>query len=183
VIPGGGSCPVGALGYVDCAAELAAQAQAADLKIDYVVHGTGSAGTQSGLVAGLTALDSDIQVYGVSVRLDAEAQVDKVHKLAAETAEIIGLQGGVPRERVVVNGDYVGPGYGLPAPGTIEAIRLAARTEALLLDPVYTGKAMAGLIDLVRQCVFTADHTVLFLHTGGGAALFGYEWAFAGSSQ
>ncbi len=174
-IPGGGSNRVGALGYVNCALELLQQANDSGLRIDTIVHGTGSAGTQAGLVAGLEGCNSGIKVYGVSVRQPKDKQEEAVYRLASQTAEYIGVKGGLARESVVADGDYVGPGYGQPTAGTIEAIRLAARHEGLLLDPVYSGKGMAGLIGLIRQGTFAKGQNIVFLHTGGSAALFAYQ--------
>ena len=180
VIPGGGSNPVGALGYVNVAMELVQQANDMGLAIDWVVHATGSTGTQAGLVAGLAGMNSAIRVYGVSVRQAGDKQVDSVHALAEATAEHLGIRGGVEKSRVMANGDYVGGGYGVPTDGMIEAMTLAARHEGILLDPVYSGKGMAGLIDLVRKGeVFGRDENVVFLHTGGTVGLFGYRAAFA----
>jgi L-cysteate sulfo-lyase len=178
-IPGGGSNPVGALGYVDAALELLTQANAIGVRIDCVVHGTGSTGTQSGLVCGLEGANAGIDVLGICVRRPAAIQEEAVFRTASATAEHVGIKGGLERARIMANGDYVGPGYGIPTAGTIEAIGLAAATEGLLLDPVYSGKAMAGLIDLCRAGFFTRDQNVVFLHTGGAAALFAYEGAFA----
>ncbi|MBV9046460.1 MAG: pyridoxal-phosphate dependent enzyme, partial [Alphaproteobacteria bacterium] len=92
----------------------------------------------------------------------------------AKTAEHIGATGTLKREHIVANSDYVGPGYGLPTPGMVEAVKLLAQTEGILLDPVYTGKGMAGLIDHVRKGAFRKDSNIVFLHTGGSAGLFGY---------
>jgi L-cysteate sulfo-lyase len=140
-----------------------------------VIAGTGSTGTQSGLVCGLEGANSGIDVLGICVRRPAAPQIEAVHRTASATAEHLGLKAGIARERVLANGDYVGEGYGIPTAGTLEAIRLAAETEGLLLDPVYSGKAMAGLIDLCRRRFFSKDQNVVFLHTGGAAALFAYE--------
>jgi L-cysteate sulfo-lyase len=175
-IPGGGSNSVGALGYVNAALELLQQANDQSLRIDCVVHGTGSTGTQSGLVAGLEGANSGIDVLGICVRQkDAKLQEAAVHKLAAATAEKLGIKGGIDPARVMADADYVGEGYGLPTEGTIEAINLLARHEGILLDPVYSAKGMAGLIDLIRQGRFSKDDNVVFLHTGGALALFAYE--------
>jgi L-cysteate sulfo-lyase len=182
-IPGGGSNPVGALGYVDAALELLTQANAIGVRIDCVVHGTGSTGTQSGLVCGLEGANAGIDVLGICVRRPAAIQEEAVFRTASATAEHVGIKGGLERARIMANGDYVGPGYGIPTAGTIEAIGLAAATEGLLLDPVYSGKAMAGLIDLCRAGFFTRDQNVVFLHTGGAAALFAYERDFAAKHQ
>jgi L-cysteate sulfo-lyase len=175
VIPGGGSSPVGALGYVNAALELLQQANDRGLRIDLVVVGTGSTGTQAGVVAGLEGANAGIDVQGICVRRPAATQIEAVLRTANATAAHLGLRGDIDRARVLANGDYVGDGYGIPTSGTLEAIRLAAETEGLLLDPVYTGKAMAGLIDLCRKGFFRPDQNVVFLHTGGAAALFAYR--------
>jgi L-cysteate sulfo-lyase len=173
-IPGGGSNPTGALGYVTCAMELIVQANDIGLKIDHIVHATGSAGTQAGLVAGLCGMRSGVPLLGIGVRAPREKQEENVFKLATATCDKIGIAGAVKREDVVANCDYVGKGYGFPGPDTIDAIRLLARTEAILLDPVYTGKGMAGLIDLINRGRFKKGQAIVFLHTGGSVGLFGY---------
>jgi L-cysteate sulfo-lyase len=178
VIPGGGSNPVGALGYVTCALELAQQANDMALDIDCLVHATGSAGTQAGLVVGLEGARTQIPVLGIGVRALKPAQEQKVYDLALKTAELLGVPGSVARERVVANCDYVGEGYGLPTPGMVEAVTLLARSEGVLLDPVYSGKGMAGLVDLCRKGHFKKGQNVVFLHTGGAVALYGYTDAF-----
>lgn len=178
VIPGGGSNAVGALGYVACALELAGQADAIDLPIDCVVHATGSSGTQAGLVAGFEGSRSGIPVLGIGVRAARAPQEEKVHALACATADLLGVAGAVSRASVVANCDYVGDGYGVPTPGMIEAVTLVARAEGIALDPVYSGKAMAGLIDLIRKGHFRRGQNVVFVHTGGAVGLFGYLHAF-----
>jgi L-cysteate sulfo-lyase len=178
-IPGGGSNAVGALGYVNAGLELLQQANDRGLTIDCVITGTGSTGTQSGLVCGLEGANSGIDVLGICVRRPAAPQIEAVHRTASATAAHVGLEAGIDKARVLANGDYVGDGYGIPTAGTLEAIRLAAESEGLLLDPVYSGKAMAGLIDLCRRGFFTREQNVVFLHTGGAAALFAYESDFA----
>ncbi len=144
IIPGGGSNAIGALGYVNAALELVAQANDRGLRIDRLVHATGSAGTQAGLVAGLAAMNTAIPVLGIGVRAPKDIQEGKVFRLAEETAELIGAPAAVRREQVMANCDYVGEGYGIPRADTIEAIELFARHEGILLDPVYSGKGMAG---------------------------------------
>lgn len=178
IIPGGGSNPVGALGYVNAALELLYQSNAMGLQVDHVVHATGSAGTQAGLVAGLAGANSGIAVLGVGVRAARETQENNVFELARATADYLRLAEVVKREQVLADCDYVGEGYGIPAPSTIEAIELLARTEGILLDPVYSGKGMAGLIGLIRQGRFKASENIVFIHTGGAQALFGYRDAF-----
>jgi L-cysteate sulfo-lyase len=183
-IPGGGSNPTGALGYVNCAMELITQANAIDLKIDHLVHATGSAGTQAGLVAGLKGINAGVPLLGIGVRAPKPKQEENVFNLAVKTCEKLGIAGAVKREDVVANCDYVGEGYGFPADDTIEAIKLLARTEAILLDPVYSGKGMAGLIDLIRKGFFKKGENVVFLHTGGAVGLFGYldDFGFSGGA-
>lgn len=177
IIPGGGSNPIGALGYVNAALELLTQANDMGLKIDRVVHATGSAGTQAGLVTGLVASNSLIPVLGVGVRAPRELQEGNVFRLAEKTAEHLGIPGVVKREHVVANCDYVGEGYGIPTESGIEAIELFARQESIMLDPVYSAKGAAGLIDLIRKGHFDKDDNIVFLHTGGAQALFGYRQA------
>lgn len=175
VIPGGGSNAIGALGYVACAEELLFQSSQLRLRIDHVVHATGSNGTQAGLVAGFTATNSHVPVLGISVRAPKAKQEENVWNLALRTRELLGVAGDLPREAVAANSDYVGDGYGLPTEGMLEALTLFARHEGILLDPVYSGKGAAGLIDLIRKGYFTHDENVVFIHTGGSAGLFGYR--------
>ncbi|WP_409307399.1 D-cysteine desulfhydrase [Pectobacterium sp. B1J-3] len=175
VIPGGGSNPIGALGYVACAEELLFQSSQQRLRIDHIVHATGSTGTQAGLVTGLTATNSQIPLLGISVRAPREQQEENVYALAQRTWQLLGIPGSIPRDTVKVNSDYVGDGYGIPTDGTLEALTLLARLEGILLDPVYSGKGMAGLIDLIRRGYFHPDENIVFIHTGGAAGLFGYR--------
>jgi L-cysteate sulfo-lyase len=178
IIPGGGSNPVGALGYVNAALEILGQANDLGLRVDEVVHATGSAGTQAGLVAGFSGARSGIPVLGVGVRAPREVQEQNVLKLALATADKLGINGAVSAADVVANCDYVGAGYGLPTAPMLEAVQLLARTEAILLDPVYSGKGMAGLIDLIRRGRYQRDQNIVFVHTGGAQALFGYRESF-----
>ena len=173
-IPGGGSNPVGALGYVACAQEIAEHSRKTGQTFDWLVMGTGSTGTQAGLVAGFHALGHPLPVMGVSVRQPRDRQMKAVHALTQSTLEKLGFDG-VPLSKVLVNDGYVGEGYGIPAESTLEAIRLLARQEGILLDPVYSAKGMAGLIGMIRQGFFKSTDSVLFLHTGGSTALFAYE--------
>ena len=179
VIPGGGSNETGALGYVNAAYELTYQANERSLKIDHLVHATGSAGTQAGLVVGMQAMNSGIPVYGVSVRTPKPKQEENVYGLVQRTLDFMGLsQDIVAREDVVANSDYVGDGYGIPTDSMVEAVKLLAQYEGILLDPVYAGKGFAGLVDLVRKGHFKQGENVVFLHTGGSVSLFAYPNAF-----
>ena len=178
IIPGGGSNALGALGYVVCALELTDQFNNLGLNVDCLVHATGSAGTQAGLVAGFEGARSQIPVLGIGVRVPKETQETNVFNLAVKTAELLGIPGSIPRESVMANCDYVGGGYGVPTPGMVEAVTMLARLEGILLDPVYSGKGMAGLIDLCRRGHFKKGQNIVFLHTGGSVALYGYMDAF-----
>ena len=177
-IPGGGSNPTGALGYANAAMELVTQANNMGLKIDRIVHATGSAGTQAGLVVGLKAINANIPLLGIGVRAPKPKQEENVYNLAVKTAEKLGCPGVVSREDVEANTDYVGDGYGIPTKEGLAAIEMFARLEGILLDPVYSGKGAAGLIDLIRKGAFAGDENIVFVHTGGGVALFGYTAAF-----
>ncbi|MFP1788029.1 D-cysteine desulfhydrase [Lonsdalea quercina] len=178
VIPGGGSNVTGALGYVACAEELLFQSSQQRLRVDHIVHASGSSGTQAGLVAGLTAVRGGIPVLGISVRAPKEKQEENVYRLAKQIWQRLGIDETLPRAAVQANSDYVGKGYGIPNEGTREALQLLARLEGILLDPVYSGKGMAGLIDLVRKGHFKKGEQVVFIHTGGSAGLFGYREFF-----
>ena len=179
VIPGGGSNEIGALGYVNAAFELTYQANERSLRIDHFVHATGSAGTQAGLVVGMQAMNSGIPVYGVSVRAPKVKQEENVFGLCQRTLDFMGLsQSLVPRDSVVANSDYVGDGYGLPTDSMVEAVKMLANYEGILLDPVYSGKGFAGLIDLIRKGHFKKGENVVFLHTGGSVSLFAYPKTF-----
>lgn len=180
VIPGGGSNPTGALGYVDCAREIVVQADEMDLEVHRIVTATGSAGTHAGLVAGLAVMGVDIPVLGIGVRAPKDKQEANVFKLAEETAALLGQPGRVTRKQVVADCDYVGEGYGLIDQGVIDALTLAARLDGIVLDPVYSGKAMKGLVALARAGQFKGE-TVVFLHTGGAQGLFGYQTEIEGA--
>jgi L-cysteate sulfo-lyase len=178
VIPGGGSNPTGALGYANCAMELVTQANDMGLKIDHIVHATGSAGTQAGLITGLKAINANIALLGIGVRAPKQKQEENVFKLAEATAQKLGCPGVVARKDVVANCDYVGAGYGIATPASVAAIEMFAQLEGILLDPVYSGKGAAGLIDLAQKGHFKKGERVVFVHTGGSAALFGYTKDF-----
>ena len=179
-IPGGGSNEIGALGYVVCADEVVTQSKALDVTFDWLVMGTGSTGTHAGLVAGFHVLGADLPIMGISVRQPEDRQIAAVHSLTERTAAQF-TDRPVPMDCIHVDDGYVGAGYGIPAESTLEAITVAARSEGLLLDPVYSGKAFAGMLGLTRAGFFEAGQNVLFLHTGGSSSLFAYEGALAAS--
>jgi len=174
VIPAGGSNALGALGYVNCAFEIVGQLREQGLRIDRLVHATGSGGTQAGLVVGFQLTEIRIPVVGISVETPRLAQEHKVYGLVRQTAERLGLEQTPPKSSVTVNADYLDEVHGTPTAGALAAVATVARYESILLDPVYTGKAMEALIDLiVNKHEFRKDENILFLHTGGHVGLFG----------
>ncbi len=176
VIPVGGSNAVGALAYVECARELLAQAEELGIRIDAIIHASASRGTQAGLAVGLAERGAKTRLVGVSVSGRAhEAQIT-IERIASDTCERLGREKSFAR--IEVDERFVGEGYGVPSREGLSAIRLLARLEGLLLDPVYTAKAMAGLIQMVREGRFWPHENVVFVHTGGWPALFGYEEEF-----
>lgn len=183
IVPGGGSNEIGSTGYVACAEEILGQTFETGLNLNYVVSASGSGGTHSGLVTGFFGNNSRIPVIGINVSRPRDVQEDLIYNLVVRTAQHVGVQGTIPRETVRCFDEYVGPGYSLPTSEMIEAVNLLAKTEGILLDPVYTGKAMAGLIGLIRQGYFQKDDNVLFIHTGGSPALYAYTPVFLEESQ
>lgn len=178
LIPGGGSNPLGALGYVDCVLELQRQCEEMSLRKPHLVLATGSAGTQAGLVAGVHALGLDWPITGIGVRALREQQESRVHELACRVLSLLNVHGDLPRDRVIADDRFIGMGYGIPTESMMAAVTLLARSEGILVDPVYTGKGLAGLIEMALNKSFHHDEDVIFLHTGGSAALFGYKTTF-----
>lgn len=174
VIPVGGSNAIGALGYVDCAVEIAEHAPG----VTTVVLGTGSAGTQAGLLVGFQSLRVDIGVLGICVSRAEEPQRQLVLELADATLQKLGQESGLSADLVRADDRFIGEGYAIPTPEMVDAVTLVAQTEGILLDPVYTGKAMAGLLTNIAEQRFAPDDDVVFLHTGGSAGLFGYRSVF-----
>lgn len=174
VIPGGGSNPIGASGYAACAQEIQDQLFDMGLNIDRLCVASGSAGTHAGLVTGFIGCNMNIPIVGVGVSRDADDQEPLVYDLACRTAERLGVRQEIPRDSVVSFGGYWQPKYSVPNKKMVEAVNLMAKTEGILLDPVYTGKAMAGLIGLSREGYFKKGENVLFVHTGGSPGLYAY---------
>ncbi len=175
IVPGGGSNPIGSTGYVACAEEIMAQLFDKGINIDHMVIPSGSAGTHAGIITGLVGVNANIPVIGVSVNRNKELQTNAVWNLAKATAERVGVAAEITKDMIQVTDEYVGPGYSVPSDEMVEAVQLLARTEGILLDPVYTGKVMAGLIGMVRKGKFKKEDNILFLHTGGSPALYAYE--------
>jgi D-cysteine desulfhydrase len=178
VIPGGGSNETGALGYVACAQEILQQAFELGVDFDAVVLVSGSTGTHAGMLAGMVGNNAKIPVVGISVSRDKETLFPKIFDLTQRLLDKLEVDAQLSPDDVTVFDEYIGPGYGVPTEDMIEAVKLVARTEAILLDPVYTGKAMAGMIGLIGKGHFAGAKNLLFLHSGGAPALYVYAQDF-----
>ncbi|MGY9061962.1 MAG: D-cysteine desulfhydrase family protein [Rhodospirillales bacterium] len=170
-----GHPPLGAMGYIVAAQEILEQLKQSGQQIDEIVVASGSTSTHAGLLYGLRALGSRLRIAGICVRRNKEQQAPRVLDRCTELSKLLGTSEYVKADDIILNDVPLAPGYGQLNPLTIEAIKLAASTEGLLLDPVYTGKVMAGMIDRVRENVYAKNANILFLHTGGQPALFAYE--------
>ncbi len=172
VIGRGGASPLGSVGYVAASAEIHSQLTALNLRPDYLFCATGSCGTQTGLLVGSQWLQLDYRLCGITVSRQKDECYARIEKLANQTAALLDLKAHPFAAGIEVYDNYIGKGYGIPTPECLEAIRLVARTEGIFLDPVYTGKAMAALIDLIKKKEIGTGKTVLFLHSGGWPTLF-----------
>ncbi len=181
LIPYGGSNEIGARGYVYAMEELMKQIDSWCLgdtrSLDWIVFASSSGGTQAGLALGARLFSYKGKILGISVDEPGQVLQERVAKLASETAEGLGKRFEFSPAELLVNADYNAAGYGVLTEAEREAIRLFARYEGLLLDPVYTGRAAAGMIDLIRKGFFKKDETVLFWHTGGTTALFAEKYS------
>lgn len=178
LIPVGGSNVIGSYGYIRCANEIIQQLTTQDLKIDQIILATGSAGTQAGLLAGLIAAKIDIPVMGICVSRTTLEQQTLVDGLLKKILTELDFNPELAQGKVVCNGDYVGNGYGIVTELMVAAVKHCAQLEGILLDPVYTGKGMAGLMDLCAQGLINVGSKQLFLHTGGSQGLFAYREIF-----
>ena len=183
IIPGGGSNEIGATGYVSCAQEIQEQLFEHSINLDRVVVASGSSGTHAGLVTGFYGCNMNLPVVGVNVSRDSEEQEPIVYNLVSKLISHLGINQEIPRSAVNTFGDYWRPKYSVPNKKMVEAVNLLARTEGILLDPVYTGKAMAGLIDLCRKGYFSNDENVMFVHTGGSPANHVYSRTLLGLEE
>ena len=175
MLPGGGSTPLADLGWVNGAFELINQADEQDLRIDYVIVAGGSLGTASGLATGFKACNSNVKTICISISSNTKDECkSKIFLFSQQIANLMKLDLQIEEGEIDIFVDYVGSGYAKRTDSSIEAIKLVAQTEGIVLDPVYTGKTMAGLIDLVRKGFFKQDDNVVFLHTGGIPGLFAY---------
>ncbi len=175
LIPVGGSNSTGSVAYAFAVQELVEQG----VRPDWIVFASASGGTQTGLVLGARLFGLESKILGVSIDETQEVMTESIARLASETADWLGEKISFRPEDILVNADYLGSGYAVMGEAEREAIQLFARTEGLLLDPVYTGRAAAGLIDLARRGYFSPDETVLFWHTGGSPALFAEHYGKA----
>ena len=177
-IPVGGSVPLGAAGYYNAVLELTYQSAEEGIQFDYLVHGTGSGGTQAGLVMGAKALNTNMKIIGAAVGWgERQDMIDKVKQIVEDSRTLFELDFNLEEGDITVYNEYVGGGYGVMSPEKAEAVKLLAELEGICIDPVYTAVAMACLIDLVRKNGFRSDQKIVFLHTGGAVALFPYREA------
>jgi D-cysteine desulfhydrase family pyridoxal phosphate-dependent enzyme len=174
VIPRGGASALGALGYVEAVREINAQLETLNVHPGWLVLGTGACGTQAGLIAGAKMHGASYRVLGITVSRPVAECVERITRISREAAQLAGREIEVRPEEALVRDGFIGPGYGIPTPEGIDAIRLAARTEGIFFDPTYTGKAMAGLSAEIRSGRIGKDETVVFLHTGGEPGLFAH---------
>lgn len=177
-IPLGGSNKIGALGYIVAAEELYQQCQALNLKPTCVTFPTGSGGTEAGFVIGTHLLHWDIKTLGFSINVKNPNATERVENTIQETCRLLKIDVLPSSDSYQIDDQYIGLGYGQPTPEAIDAIKIVAQEEAILLDPVYTGKAMAGMIDYIRKNRFQKNDTVIFIHTGGNVALHVYPEEF-----
>lgn len=175
LIPVGGATPLGSCGYIRFVEELAEQQKKMDIKLDTIVISLGACGTMAGILVGVDIFMPGTKVVGVSVSGTCEAAGNKVAAIATDAANMVGLDKQYKLDDLEIYDQYIGKAYGIPSPEAIDAIYLLARKEGIFLDPVYTGKGMSGLIDLVGKGRFVKGEKIMFLHTGGAPALFAYE--------
>lgn len=179
LIPLGGATPLGNLGYLNAIDELQGQLAEQQIKADYLVAATGTGGTQAGIECGLKLLGSQTKMLGISVSRHTHPKEDEIAELCNSTMEFLGVPDVTfHRDDIYVNYDYIGECYGAVTDTSLEAIRIAAETEGLILCHTYAGKAFAGMVDMVRQGKLTAKDTVVFIHTGGGVANFSHPELF-----
>jgi D-cysteine desulfhydrase family pyridoxal phosphate-dependent enzyme len=174
VIPVGGSNAIGALGYVEGTRELVAQLHEAGEKPTRMYFASGSRGTQAGLELGARIYGASYSLFGIAVSGGEAQKRARAHRMVNEVAALMGVKVSVNEEDLSTDQDFIGDGYGIPTSACLEAIHIVARHEGVLLDPVYSGKAMAALIDHVRRGAIAPDETVIFLHTGGAPGLFAF---------
>ncbi len=177
-IPVGGSNSIGSLGYISMTMELIAQANEMGIEIGSMVAASGSGGTQTGMILGADVEKSGIQTVGMAISSDATIVIPKLKDLCNQTSDYYELGLSYEEKDIIFNDNYIGEGYGIPSEEMIEAVKLLARKEGIILDPVYSGKAFAGMVDLIKKGYFDKSKAVVFIHTGGTPALFVYSDSF-----
>ena len=178
IIPGGGSNAIGGTGYAACAQEILQQSFAMGVSFDHIICTSGSTGTHAGLLVGLKGENANIPLTGIGINRKKDAQRKAVYDHSVELAKHLGVANEITMDDVIVFDDYIGEGYSRVTKGMVKAVKLVARTEAILLDPVYTGKTMDGMLDLMQKGYFDGCKNILFVHTGGSPALFAYTDTF-----
>ena len=177
-IPVGGSNSIGSLGYISMTMEMISQANEMGIEIGSMVAASGSGGTQTGMILGSDVEKSGIQAVGMGISSDASVVIPKLTELCNQTSDYYGLGLNYEEKDIIFNDNYIGEGYGIPSEEMIEAVKLLARKEGIILDPVYSGKAFAGMVDLIKKGYFDKSKAVVFIHTGGTPALFVYSESF-----
>ena len=179
----GGVSSLGCIGYVSAAVEICSQLQSLNLNPDILLCATGCGVTQAGLLVGFKLMGLNCRLYGITVSRSRDECVAYIKQLINETEDVLGLDSRVKNDEIFVFDEYIGDGYSVPTSEGIDAIRLVAQTEGIFLDPIYTGKAMAGLTDLVKKGLIGSDNTVIFLHTGGSPSIFSNSTIISNSNN
>ena len=179
----GGVSSLGCIGYVSAAVEICSQLQSLNLNPDILLCATGCGVTQAGLLVGFKLMGLNCQLYGITVSRSRDECIAYIKQLINETEDVLGLESRVKNDEIFVFDEYIGEGYSVPTSEGIDAIRLVAQTEGIFLDPIYTGKAMAGLTDLVKKDLIGSDNTVIFLHTGGSPSIFSNSTIISNSNN
>ena len=179
----GGVSSLGCIGYVSAAVEICSQLQSLNLNPDILLCATGCGVTQAGLLVGFKLMGLNCRLYGITVSRTRDECIAYIKQLINETEDVLGLDSRVKNDEIFVFDEYIGDGYSVPTSEGIDAIRLVAQTEGIFLDPIYTGKAMAGLTDLVKKDLIGSDNTVIFLHTGGSPSIFSNSTIISNSNN
>ena len=179
----GGVSSLGCIGYVSAAVEICSQLQSLNLNPDILLCATGCGVTQAGLLVGFKLMGLNCRLYGITVSRTRDECIAYIKQLINETEDVLGLESRVKNDEIFVFDEYIGDGYSVPTSEGIDAIRLVAQTEGIFLDPIYTGKAMAGLTDLVKKDLIGSDNTVIFLHTGGSPSIFSNSTIISNSNN
>ena len=179
----GGVSSLGCIGYVSAAVEICSQLQSLNLNPDILLCATGCGVTQAGLLVGFKLMGLNCRLYGITVSRSRDECIAYIKQLINETEDVLGLDSRVKNDEIFVFDEYIGEGYSVPTSEGIDAIRLVAQTEGIFLDPIYTGKAMAGLTDLIKKDLIGSDNTVIFLHTGGSPSIFSNSTIISNSNN